>query len=287
MPFPLKEEGRDHADAHHQSRCNASAAIEPHILNHGREPESRQLLAPTPQQDQRDLPKRPNETPSLPDERDKHTHARGLLAMAIDRISNQHSRHQLIADRRNRRANHRRDIPLVARLLDLHEEHDDAADGQQVPAVAQPEPELGIGRRARAARAPPHPLVRRDAAHLLADDGADDDGDVLQPHLLRVEAELLDEELRDLDCDHDAREEEDHGVGGGGHGHAGARDEAEGLDEVIGAERRRVDAAEGEIALVGGGGGGAGGRGLVAEVARFGAEEEVEEELDGVCLGDG
>lgn len=37
---------------------------------------------------------------------------------------------------------------------------------------------------------------------------------------------------------------------------------------------------------MGGGGDGAGGRGLVAEVARFGAEEEVEEELDGVCLGD-
>lgn len=167
-----------------------------------------------------------------------------------------------------------------------HQEHHDADDAEHEAKVAQPEAELGL----RGAPAEPpaphrHPQVRHAPADLLADDGADDDGDHLQAVLLRVEAEELGEQLRDLDGDHDARPEELHGVRHGGDRDAGVRGVREGLDEVVPRQGRLVDAAEARVlpleaglALLRLGGLGA------ADVARLGPEEEVEDELDGVCL---
>lgn len=132
-----------------------------------------------------------------------------------------------------------------------HQEHHDADDAQHEAEVAQPEAELGL----RAAPAEPaaahrHPQVRHAAADLLADDGPHDHGDHLQAVLLRVEAEELREQLRDLHGDHDARPEELHRVRDGGDHHAGVRGVRQGLDEVVQRQGRLVDAAEARVLLL-------------------------------------
>lgn len=111
--------------------------------------------------------------------------------------------------------------------------------------VAQPQTKL----RVRPASLPlprPHPLVGGEAANLLAEDGADDEADVLEADLLGVEAELFGEDLWHLEGCHYAAPEEDHGVGDGGEADKDAECESEGGDEGSGIQGRGVDAVEAE-----------------------------------------
>ena len=192
-------------------------------------------------------------------------------------------------------------------VVDLHEIDHHAADGEQVPRVTQPQAELGLDLFAAVASAgafavaalaprpsleavmpPPHPPVTQEAADLLADERADDDADVLQADLLRVEPEFLDEQLACFHGHHDVCPEKDHAVGAGGDDDARARGEGQRLDEVIEPEGGGVDAAEGQEGEGEGFGGRlgdrGGGRGGAPKVEGFAAEEEVEEELHAVGL---
>lgn len=100
--------------------------------------------------------------------------------------------------------------------------------------------------------------------------------------MLGVEAELLGEDLRDLDGKGDTTPEEDHGVGTGWDEHAGLDDVGQGLDKVPQTKGGRVDAAELEDAILDAGD--LAGSVLVAEVEGFRAEEEVQKKLDAVDL---
>lgn len=130
-----------------------------------------------------------------------------------------------------------------------------------------------------------HPHIRHATSNLLANNGAHNDSDHLQAVLLRVEAEELGKELRDLDGDHDACPQEFHGVGDGGQDDARVSGMREGLDKVVKGDWCRVDASETGVHLLE--------VGLIlfafgldaaANVARLGTEEEVENELDSVDL---
>lgn len=126
-----------------------------------------------------------------------------------------------------------------------------------------------------------HPGIGQDATELLADDRTDDEAEELETELLLIEVEFLAEQLGQLDGDEDAAEEEGHGVGDGGEEDAELAAEEEGLDELVGANGGRIDATELEVlllevrAVV---------SDTVADVAGFGAEDEVENELDAVDL---
>lgn len=93
--------------------------------------------------------------------------------------------------------------------------------------------------------------------------------------------ELLAEELGQLDGDEDTAEEKGHGVGDGGEEDAELSAEEEGLNELVGADGRGVDAAELKVLLLEV-------RAVVrdtrADVAGFRTEEDVENELDAVDL---
>ena len=128
--------------------------------------------------------------------------------------------------------------------------------------------------------------VGKRSTKLLADDATNNDTQKLQTDLLGIEAEFRDEDLRDLDGKEDGAEAEDKGVGDGGDDDGGMFGEREGCDEFDWLKRRGVDAAEGGVFGFEGGEVvvGAHGIGSGADVARLGAEEEIEDELDGVDL---
>lgn len=95
-----------------------------------------------------------------------------------------------------------------------------------------------------------------------------------------VELEFRLEQLGHLDRVHDGREEEDHGVGGRGNEDGNVSDEGQGMVKLGEFEGGRVDASNAEILMLEGGGG----VHVGANVSCFGAEEDVEDELDGVGL---
>lgn len=191
--------------------------------------------------------------------------------MRIHGVGHEDRRHHLVSHARQRDADDGGDVPVhVLRLLGPDEEHHCADDGEDEACVAQPQAMFGGGWAAGLAGATIHPEVGEGAAELLADDGADDEREELVSELLGVEGELLAEQLREFDGHEDGAEEEGHGVGESGDGDAGFGDEGEGVDEIVGAEGRWVDAMECEVFFAEGG---SGVLGAVAEVARFGAEE--------------
>lgn len=148
--------------------------------------------------------------------------------------------------------------------------------------VAQPQTVLSPWRSTNLLLSQSHPSVTNQATNLLADHRANDHAEELHADLLGVEAELLGEYLRDLDCEGNATPEEDHGVGTGWNEHAGLGDIGQGLHEVPQTKGRRIDAAKLEDAILDAGdlAGGV----LVAEVEGFRAEEKVQKELDAVDL---
>ena len=208
-----------------------------------------------------------------------------MLKMAIHRIRHQHRRHNLIPRARNRDSHNRRHIPMHRlRLRRAHTKHNQAHHSEQEPRIRQPQPILRRRRATSTAGLRTDEPVAERAGQLLADNGADDDAEELQADLLRVEGELGQEELGDLDGDEDGGEAEDDAVRDRGHEDGGVAGEEEGFDEFDGAEGRWVDAAaDGEVFLLEGG---PAVGDAAAHVACFGAEEEVEDELDAVDLGE-
>lgn len=202
--------------------------------------------------------------------------------MAVDGISDKHGGNDLVPSASKCDPDYRRDIPVqIRRLRRGNQEDHHPDDRERESRVAEPQSEFRGRRTTNFLRAAVHPGVRQDATELLADDGADDDAEELEAELLLVEAEFLAEELGQLDGDEDTAEEEGHGVGDGGEEDAELAAEEEGLDELIGADGGGVDAAELEVLLLEVG---AVVRAACADVAGFGAEEEVKDELDAVDL---
>lgn len=202
--------------------------------------------------------------------------------MAVDGISDKHGGNDLVPSASKCNPDYRRDIPMqVRRLRRANQEDHHPDDREREARVAEPQSELRRRRATNLLRAAVHPGIGQDAAELLTDDGADDDAEELEAELLLVEVEFLAKELGQLDGDEDAAEEEGHGVGDGGEEDAELAAEEEGLDELIGADRGGVDAAELEVLLLEVGAVVCDAR---ANVAGFGAEEEVKDELDAVDL---
>ena len=163
-----------------------------------------------------------------------------------------------------------------------HQEDDHPGNGQQEPEIAQPEAEFRRRAAGDAARAEGHPGVGGVAAELLAQEGADDEPEELQAELLRVEGELGLEQLGHFDGVEDAAEEEDHGVGARGGEDGDVGEERERVVEFVERKGGGIDAPERQVFPLEGRGGLGGHVG--ADVAGLRAEEEVEDELDGVGL---
>lgn len=241
------------------------------------------------------LPERPNEAPNLTNQGDEHPNTGGVCSVTVDGVSHHHGSDDLVTRRADTSANQWGNVPRVSSIVQLYQEDHETDDAERISKVTQPQAELGLGVATQFSAFHVHPQVRHTSTNLLANDGADNDGDHLQTILLRVEAEQLGEELRDLDRDHDARPQEFHCVGDCGENDAWVRDVCEGLDEIVKGEGGRVDAAEGHVLLLEGGllglrgvfddGGGLGLGGLAgADVSGFGTEEEVEDELEPIDL---
>lgn len=96
----------------------------------------------------------------------------------------------------------------------------------------------------------PHPHIGHVPPDLFAKERTDNDAEVLQSDLLRVEMELLREDLRDLDGDQNRSEKEDHGVSCCRYKHTEASSETQGSNKVERRQRGRVDASETEQAAV-------------------------------------
>lgn len=202
--------------------------------------------------------------------------------MTVDSIGDEHRRDNLISTTSKRNTDYRCDIPLqIRRLRRAHQENNHADNPERKSWVAEPQSELRRGRAANLLCATIHPGIGQDATELLADDGADDDSEELEAELLLIEVELLAKELGQLDGDEDAAEEKGHGVGDGGEEDAELSAEEEGLNKLVGLDGGGVDAGELEVLLLDI-------RAVVrdtrADVAGFGTEEDVENELDAVDL---
>lgn len=165
----------------------------------------------------------------------------------------------------------------------LHEKDNNTGDGQRLADVAEPEAVLGGRRGARLLAALVHPHVGEAAADLLADDGAQDEGQELQADLLGVELVLFGEDLRDLDGRHDVGPQEDHRVRDGREQDHGLGKVHKRVVKVAQPQGVGVDAPEAEVALLEMGRAGLNGK--VAAVQGLGAQEQVQHELHKV--GDG
>jgi hypothetical protein len=103
----------------------------------------------------------------------------------------------------------------------------------------------------------------------------------LEAKFLGVEAELREEQLRNLDGKENAAEAENDGVGDCGNPNGGVTEEREGLDEFVEAEWRGVNTLEVQVLLLEG-------RNVmtddIAHVESLGAEEEVGDELHTIGL---
>ena len=181
-----------------------------------------------------------------------------------------------------RAAYNRRDVPLALRgLLKANAEDDQTNHGKDETHVAEPKPVLRLRTTSKLLGALVHPEITDPATELLADDKTDHDTKELKAEFLRVKAELGKEQLRDLDGEEDTAEAEDDGVGDCGDPDGCVTEERQGLDELDEAERRGIDTLEVEVLLL------KGGNVVtddVAHVQSLGAEEEVGDELNTVCL---
>jgi hypothetical protein len=91
-------------------------------------------------EENQNLPKRPNESPELPDKGDENPNASRLVWMAIHRIRNQDRRHNLVPCARNGNSNYRRDIPVQRGcILSLQEEDNHTRYRQHETGVREPE----------------------------------------------------------------------------------------------------------------------------------------------------
>lgn len=179
-------------------------------------------------------------------------------------------------------AYNRRDVPFALRsLLEADAEDDQTNHSKDETHVAEPKSVLRLRTASKLLGALVHPEITNPATELLANDKTDHDTKELKAEFLRVETELGEEQLRDLDGKENAAEAEDDGVGDCGDPDGGVTEESQGLDELDESEWCRVDTLEVEVLLLEG-------RDVVANdvahVQSLRAKEEVGDELHTVCL---
>lgn len=93
----------------------------------------------------RNIPERSNETPDLSDKGDEHTNAASFMREAVNGVCHHDSRHKLVSDRTDARANDGGHAPVArGRELRTHKEDNNTDDGQGKAEVAEPQSELGL-----------------------------------------------------------------------------------------------------------------------------------------------
>jgi len=188
-----------------------------------------------------------DEAPDLAEAVDEEADLGRALGAVVDGEGDQRRRDDLDAEGRHRRTDHRRHVP-VARcgVLQLHAPHHQADDHGDEAGVGEPEA-LGGGAGAGARGVRGQEPVGHGAGELLADDGADDDGEVLEAEGLGVEVEFLADGLGHHDDDGDVGVAEDEGVCNCWDENGGDGREVEEGDEGHEGEWRGVDAADLEV----------------------------------------
>lgn len=171
----------------------------------------------------------------------------------------------------------------VPRIFGLNSEDNETDNDQEETKVAQPQAILRCRSDLATLLSPSvDPKVAQRTAHLLANEGANDQTQELKANLLRVEGELFDKDLRDFNGEEDAGEAKDDCVGKGGNHDRGILGEACWLNKLIPVEWLRVKTLEVEVLSLEGT---AGVLDALTDVTCLGAEEEVSNKLYTVDLG--
>lgn len=259
---PLQQGDGDDADEEDHTGHETSTAGAAQSLLHVREPE------------------RTEESPGGPDDVDEDADAGAVLDVAVDGVGDEDGGDDLVSDGGDGDADDGSHVPFSGGgLLQTHAEEDQADHGEEEADVAEPQSVLGRRASSEFLRTLVHPEIADPATELLADDKTDHDAEELEAELLRVQAELGEEELRNLNGKQNAAESEYDGIGDSRDPDGSVTEEGQGLNEFGQLQWRGVDTLEVEVLLLESGDVVADD---IAHVKGLGSEEQVGEELDAV-----